>query len=110
MLEALWSVEFSTSMQMAGAGVVVLETNRIFGGDSSYFYIGSYEVKDGTINAEITFKHYNGPLNSVFGPHKEGVVKLSGTIARAGFDLFGSLINNPMAKITTRLTRRAELP
>ena len=35
MLEALWSVEFVSNVNDSGAGVVVLETGRILGGDSA---------------------------------------------------------------------------
>ena len=31
MIEALWSVKFITAEESYGAGVVVFETNRIFG-------------------------------------------------------------------------------
>jgi hypothetical protein len=27
-------------------GVAVLETNRLFGGDSGYYYLGNYTIKD----------------------------------------------------------------
>jgi hypothetical protein len=33
-------------------GVAVLETNRIFGGDSGYYYLGTYSIKDGQIEAQ----------------------------------------------------------
>lgn len=42
MLEALLSVEFVSNVQGSGAGVVVIETGRILGVDSSYLYVGKY--------------------------------------------------------------------
>ncbi len=38
MLEALYGVEFTSNMNYGGYGVVVLETGRILGGDSSFVY------------------------------------------------------------------------
>lgn len=41
MLEALWSVEFVSNTDGEGAGVAVLETGRILGGDGQYYYDAS---------------------------------------------------------------------
>ena len=35
-IEALWSVFFESDNGLAGAGIVALETNRAFGGDSAW--------------------------------------------------------------------------
>jgi hypothetical protein len=51
--------------QFEAAGVVVLETNRLFGGDSSYYYTGSYVGKNGRLTARVEVKHYAGPANSI---------------------------------------------
>lgn len=42
MLEALWSVEFQSSFGLQGNGVVVFETGRVFGGDSTMIYVGNF--------------------------------------------------------------------
>lgn len=47
-VEAFWIVEFEVvHTQWAGAGVVVLETNRVYGGDGHYYYKGSYQTQNG---------------------------------------------------------------
>src|SRR5712671_4339139 len=33
-------------------GVAVLETNRIFGGDSGYYYLGNYTIKDSQFESD----------------------------------------------------------
>ncbi len=111
MLEALWSVEFlSTTTQGYGAGVIVFESNRAFGGDAQYFYIGRYELVHDTLKAEAKVTHYAGLPNSVFGPRKEFTLKLEGKIAEPMFDLKGYLVEQPGMKIIVRLTKRADLP
>jgi hypothetical protein len=42
-LEALWTAEFIAE-EGTGAGVVIFETGRILGDDSSYYYLGRFEV------------------------------------------------------------------
>ena len=110
MLEALWSVEFVSNAQRNGAGVIVLETGRAFGGDSLYYYVGDYKMNHDKAQVSLKVKHYNGPASSIFGPLKEFNVKLEGTPARDTFDMEGYLIENPAMKLIIRLTRRAELP
>ena len=55
-LEALWSVRLRSLVpgatgysQYEAAGVVVLETDRLFGGDSSYYYTGTYSTRNGRL-------------------------------------------------------------
>lgn len=110
MVEALWSVEFVSNVQGQGAGVVVLETGRIFGGDSNYFYLGSYEVADGVIRAEVTARHYAGPPSSVLGNSEVVTVAAAGRIGHDFFAVDGHLVGDPSRRISIRLTRRAELP
>jgi hypothetical protein len=111
MLEALWSVEFISSPTLRqSAGVVVLESSKAFGGDSGYFYVGSYQIVHDVLKAEVKVTHYFGPLNSVFGPHEEFTLKLEGKIADRTFSLRGHLVERPDQKITVQLTKRADLP
>ncbi len=110
MLEALWSVEFISNVQGSGAGVAVLETGRVLGGDNQYTYVGSYKVENGVTFADIRVALHNEPDNSIFGPLKEFTLRLSGQARRDQFDLHGEVVENPALKIGIRLTRRAELP
>ncbi len=114
MLEALWSVEFVSSVQGFGAGVVVLETQRILGGDAQYYYVGNYELANGKVKANIKVTHYSGSAISVFGPMigsmKEFNLILEGEPHQETFELHGYVKEIPSLEIGTRLTRRAELP
>ena len=46
-IEALWTALFTVNGKKVNTEVVVFETNCVFGGDSGYFYTGSYQAKDG---------------------------------------------------------------
>lgn len=110
MLEALWSVEFVSNVQGVGAGVAVLETGRVLGGDGQYYYVGNYESNNGVAKAIIKVTHYAGPPNSVFGQIKEFNLILEGKPSEKAFELHGHVQENPSLKIGIRLTRRSELP
>lgn len=111
MIEGLWSVEFGANTGYDGAGVVVFESQRVFGGDASYYYVGNYSIDNNLIlTAEINVSHYNGPLNNVFGPVKEITIVVAGKTATPSMIIEGSVKGRPDLKIALRLTKRAELP
>lgn len=113
MLEALWSVEFIANTQIHGAGVIVLESERIYGGDSQYFYLGKYKTTGDNgdiLNAEITVTHYHGIPFSIFGTLQKFTVKLTGKCRPDTFEMQGFLVENPALKLGVRLTNQAKLP
>jgi hypothetical protein len=110
MLEALWSVQFITSDATVGGGVVVFETQRVFGGDSSFFYLGDYTLDRHQIEVRVKVRRHTPGPQSVFGPLDEFELMLSGEIAEGEFDLVGELVGDPSRQIVVRLTRQANLP
>jgi len=112
MLEALYGVEFTSNLNDDGFGVVVLETGRILGGDSSFVFVGSYEVNNGTISAKVTCTNDRKFLQSIFGDIDEFNLDLSGIPDEhhKEFILQGHMVEKPAMKIGIKLTRRAELP
>ncbi len=113
MVEALYVVQFG---DFAGAtfrngGVAVLETNRVFGGDSGYYYLGNYEVKDGTISASVQIVKHDPNWRDAFGDNSASfAVILQGKIE--GQIISGHMIrtDNPKLSLPVRLTWTAALP
>ena len=110
MIEALYGVEFVSNMNNGGYGVAVLETGRILGGDSSFVFVGDYEVKNGIVHANIKCTNDRETLESIFGDLKEFNLHLEGAPNEKEFILQGNMLENPDMKIAVKLTRRAELP
>jgi T3SS negative regulator,GrlR len=93
MIEALWAVYFVAPNQAdSGAGVVVLENGTVRGGDSGYYYVGDFRVKDETLTANVSVNHYAGALNNIFGPVKKINVVLTGNISYEEFTLTGNSV------------------
>jgi hypothetical protein len=58
-VEALWTVDFdSAAGGWVNGGIAVLETGRVFGGDSQFYYLGNYEVSGKQITATVAVKQY----------------------------------------------------
>ena len=110
MLEALWSVQFITSQQTYGGGVVIFETQRIFGGDTSFFYVGTYTVDQGQIKGTVRVRRHSQGLPSAFDPLEDFELSLTGKIQPNQFRLDGELVGLPREKIQVLLTHQAALP
>ncbi len=110
MLEAMYGIEFESNLNIAGYGVVILETGRILGGDSSFAYVGNYEVKNENIHVTVKCTNDRESLQSIFGDIKEFNLVLDGKPEHDGFVLQGHMVEKPEMQIALKLTRRAELP
>jgi T3SS negative regulator,GrlR len=110
MLEALWSIGFITGQGSVGAGVVIFETGRVFGGDSSFYWVGTYHVKDGTLTGEVDVHRHMEGLPFIFPEIDGGRIRFTGQIASPTMRLTGSLVNDPAHQIAVQFTRLAELP
>ena len=97
-------------------GVVVVETGRIFGGDSGYFYIGSIEPSGtGLWNATVTINRHDPNIVSYFGDIDS--IELSGTLRRQENDASNRPViylemrpDDHALAMTAQMTRVADLP
>ena len=112
MLEGLWTAEFESEEGWTNGGVVVFETNRLFGGDMCYYYVGNYRAGKGKrVSAEFRAVHYHGPIVTVFGLEETAHdVVFRGK--RSGDTIVGKIHRPeaPQKTLPARLTRRADLP
>lgn len=90
-LEALWSIQFEVpNIERAGGGVIVFETGRIYGGDSSFYYIGDYSVDNNEIQGRVEVKRHNEMLEAVIlglegqAYSFEGVIEPDDSISMVG--------------------------
>jgi hypothetical protein len=103
-------LEFKSSLGDQGAGVVVLETDRLFGGDAQYFYIGRYKIENHILEAEVVVQHYAGLPFSIFGPSEIHKIILKGEITFPVMILNGHLANDPKRTFYVKCIKRADLP
>ena len=117
--EALWAVYFGDISDpsrldpgRANAGVAVLETQRIFGGDSQYYYVGNYAVEKNRITATVTISHFNGEGWSAFGGPLKGSLRVRLEGLREGNEVRGHMWpeEHPGMRLPAMLRRLADLP
>lgn len=118
-VEALWSVKFGHAgggeMLDRNGGIVVLETNRVLGGDTWFAYVGSYSILAERVSGKIKIKRHNFDPDSTNAWNTDAnefeisfSVLLNGdrTQAVGGMEL----IRGSMPALKLRLDRVAELP
>ena len=112
-LEALWTVKFedATVQGWVNGGVVVLETGRIFGGDSAYYYLGTFELDGDRFTADVRVVHYSGDPTTTFGTTETDFkIQLEGQ--RSGDTIQAEMwrVAAPNLRLPTILERKADLP
>ena len=56
-IEGMWIIKYEGVLG-DGRGVVVLTSGRFVGGESAWYYHGTYETKGDEFHAKITLTHY----------------------------------------------------
>lgn len=117
-IEALWAVRFvgvnGGSIGEQSGGVIVLESGRLFGGDTWTYYTGSYSIANGQVTFRVNVGvHHTGGGESIFGgplvPYSlEGVATVDAAQRTMKADLVA--IGQPQMRIAAMLHRVAELP
>jgi hypothetical protein len=114
-VEALYAVRFGhagTPNLGLNGGVVVLETGRLFGGDSWYAYTGSYQLSGSTVTGQLhAVRHNHQPgTESAWGTQEnEFDVQFTAT-GNQGFTEANGTLSKGGMQLGMRLVRVAELP
>jgi len=109
-LEALWTVQFEIPGGNLNGAVVVLKSGRIYGGDSGYYYLGSYTISGDTISGDVQATHYHGPGRTAFGDETASFsVQLSGKVNPDQDHIVGRAIRPRLGQVLLKMTKRAPL-
>ena len=109
-VEGLYSVEFGgTSGPLTNGGIVVLESGRILGGDSGFYYIGSYEVRDDVVAAHFVATNFTPSIPSAWGDEATSF-SVRATLRRVGDAMHGQIVRPGLSEGRASLTLRSKLP
>lgn len=113
-VEALWLVNFGdyeTPNEARNGGVLVLETERGFGGDSGYAYVGTYNVSSDKFEADISISRFNPEVESVWGPDVTEL-DVHASLTREDHIMYGTMwpVVAPDQKLAVFLVRFRDLP
>jgi len=83
------------------------EPEKIFGGDSQYYYLGQYEIKDEKISGQIEVTHFGNEPLSVFGPAKNFTLRISGQVHESAMTIEGQVEGAPQMQIKVICKKRS---
>ncbi len=108
MTNGLWIVQFQ-GPQGSGGGVAVLMDGHVYGGDSGFFYAGSYEFKDDSFKGRVSVKNFDPAVPSVLGIVGDFELLIEGRVQGSTMSGTAALANAPNARMVVRLTKRLDL-
>ena len=65
-LEGLWIVKF-TAAGISGSGVAVFCNGKVFGGETGFYYIGTYRSEGKLVKAHVGIHNFDATIPSGFG-------------------------------------------
>ncbi|MFN7399027.1 MAG: hypothetical protein ACK5SX_08205 [Sandaracinobacter sp.] len=110
-IEALWSVTFQLGEAGQGGGVLVFETGRLFGGDTSFAYTGHFTLSGDDLSAEVQAIRHTF-VDDIIDLWETGDDSFALTVAgrRVGDDLIEVRLTRNGTSIPATLKRIVALP
>ena len=109
MVEGFWIVQYE-GMKGNGGGVAVFLKGKVFGGDTGYTYVGSYQTEGNSVKAHVKVESFLPDIPSVLGVTGNFELNIDGTLEGNVIKGTGSLLNSQAVGIAVKLTKRADLP
>jgi hypothetical protein len=108
-LDGFWIVKF-TAAQLYGSGVVVFSNGKIFGGETGFYYIGTYEADGRIVKARIMVRNFDPAMPSGFGIAGDYEMDVSATLQDDN-NANGTAVvtGHPQYSLGIRLTKKANL-
>jgi len=107
-IEGLWIVKF-TAGQMYGSGVVVFRNGKVFGGETGFYYIGTYAADDKVVKARVMIRNFDPSVPSGFGIAGDYEMDVSATMQDDTMNGTAIVSGHPEYNLGIRLTKTANL-
>ena len=99
MIDGLWTVEFISTSNRYGKGILIINQNRLLGGDEGYYYTGNCSITNGDITGTITVMRYDNNSVSVFGDIDNFELSFNGQINDNEFKIIATLNSDSQENI-----------
>lgn len=108
-MDGLWVVEFSSTLGMFGRGVMVLNGERVLGGDVGYYYSGQCTFEEDRIKAQVDVIRFDPNSVSIFGDLDSFTLILDGTISGNDFQARATSESSPNIEMEVKGSKREDL-
>jgi hypothetical protein len=107
-LDGLWIVQF-TGKDILGSGVVVFSNGKVFGGETGFYYIGTYEVDSKVVKARVMIRNFDPNIPSGFGIDGDYEMDVSAMLQDNQMTGTAMITDQPQHSLGIRLTKKANL-
>jgi len=109
MIDGLWTVEFISTTNRSGKGVLVLNNGRLLGGDEGYYYSGTYKIEGSKIQGTVNVIRFDPTTISVFGNIDQFALSFSGETNDYHLTAAAVVDNNPQYKIRIIANKKEDM-
>jgi hypothetical protein len=110
MVEGFWIVQYE-GMKGNGGGVAMFIKGHVFGGDTGYTYLGSYQTHGNSVKADVKVRNFLPGIPSVLGVVGDFELNIEGTRTGDIVKATGSVSADEHAVgVALKLTKVANLP
>jgi len=107
-LDGLWIVQF-TGKDILGSGIVVFSNGKLFGGETGFYYIGTYESDGQMVKARAVIRNFDPAIPSGFGIQGDYEMDVSAKLQDDKLTGTAMIPGQPQHSLGIRLTKKANL-
>lgn len=108
-VDGFWIAQF-TGKEIYGTGVVLFSNGKVFGGETGFYYIGTYEADGKVVKARVMIRNFDPSIPSGFGIPGDYEMDVSALLqddtTMAGTAM---IANQPHHSLGIRLSKKANL-
>jgi hypothetical protein len=107
-LDGLWIVQF-TGKQILGTGVVVFSNGKLLGGETGFYYLGTYESDGKMVKARAMIRNFDPTIPSGFGIQGDYEMDVSAKLQDDKLAGTAMIVGQPEHSLGIRLIKKANL-
>ncbi len=108
-IDGFWTVHFSGT-EILGSGVVIFSKGKLFGGETGFYYIGTYTSEGNVLKARVMIRNFDPSTPSGFGIPGDYEMSIS-VMLQDERTMTGTamIANQPQHNLGIRLIKRANI-
>ena len=108
MIDGFWLVHAEGPGGTAG-GVVVFASGKVFGGDSGFYYFGTYQERNGIVKARVAVHNFDPAIVNILSLARDYELNVSATMKDDAMNGTAVVPGVPNQSIALRLVKKANL-
>lgn len=107
-IEGFWVIKF-TAAQIYGSGVALFSDGKVYGGETGFYYLGTYEADGNVVKARVLIRNFDPTIPSGFGIPSDYEMDVSAMLDGDTMSGTAVVTGHPQYSLGIRLTRKAAL-